>query len=478
MRDHMEDPVAGDDAMGQDHYYLLKELYTVAGLVSRNGAPEEYYVYDTYGDATLYEWPIGDVNRDGTVNNVDWTFVSNAASDTGKPYFDIDLDGDIDSADATETTNHNGETAIEVTYSSVDNPYFFTGRITDTLHADDLLISEDADFKRLQDNRNRIYDPKHGRWLQRDPAGYVDGLNLYQYVLSNPLLWADFAGFSSYAIGTEYSPDPAEPTALENDNSFGELKDWTKKPRWNNFVSEQQWIMARAVLGGLWKGYYRSANMLNHYRDKRNGGSAVDVGHVSGRVVVDSVRESNPGMIYPVTVFPIPGRGTHYKAFTKEDPEAWKHILKELDFALAYAEKNLSKIQKAPQRAIAMTDFATGNASTPDWIGAIGKYYTRSKASNIGCPRYARFLGRHCGMFLQMDFETKLSDNYDWNANDAEEVIAGSALTPANMNMMHRLGEARAFRVHGTRTLKVYWLCGSRTNAGTKEDARGLIVLW
>ena len=54
LRDHMEDPVAGDDAMGQDHYYLLKELYTVAGLVSRNGAAEEYYVYDTYGDATMF----------------------------------------------------------------------------------------------------------------------------------------------------------------------------------------------------------------------------------------------------------------------------------------------------------------------------------------------------------------------------------------------------------------------------------------
>jgi len=203
MRDHMEDPVAGDDAMGQDHYYLLKELYTVAGLVSRNGAAEEYYVYDTYGDATLYEWPIGDVNRDGTVNNVDWTFVSNAASDTGKPYFDIDLDGDIDSADATETTNHNGETAIEVTYSSVDNPYFFTGRITDTLHADDLLVSEDANFKRLQDNRRRIYDPKHGRWLQRDPAKYVDGMNLYEYVQGRPVSLTDPSGLAVKWIGSD-----------------------------------------------------------------------------------------------------------------------------------------------------------------------------------------------------------------------------------------------------------------------------------
>jgi RHS repeat-associated protein len=25
-----------------------------------------------------------------------------------------------------------------------------------------------------------MYDPKHGRWLQRDPAGYVGGMNLCQ----------------------------------------------------------------------------------------------------------------------------------------------------------------------------------------------------------------------------------------------------------------------------------------------------------
>ncbi|MGD9789581.1 MAG: RHS repeat-associated core domain-containing protein [Phycisphaerales bacterium] len=34
--------------------------------------------------------------------------------------------------------------------------------------------------------RHRVLDPELGRWLQRDPAGFVDGLNLYAYTRSSP----------------------------------------------------------------------------------------------------------------------------------------------------------------------------------------------------------------------------------------------------------------------------------------------------
>jgi hypothetical protein len=42
--------------------------------------------------------------------------------------------------------------------------------------------------------RARSYDPQTGRFLQRDPAQYIDGMNLYEYVASNPLLFMDFNG--------------------------------------------------------------------------------------------------------------------------------------------------------------------------------------------------------------------------------------------------------------------------------------------
>lgn len=40
----------------------------------------------------------------------------------------------------------------------------------------------------------RIYDPSTGRWMQRDPAGYADGGNLYQFVRSDPVGRQDWDG--------------------------------------------------------------------------------------------------------------------------------------------------------------------------------------------------------------------------------------------------------------------------------------------
>ena len=52
----------------------------------------------------------------------------------------------------------------------------------------------------------RHYQPGHGRWLQRDPAEYVDGMNLYEYVASRPLLVGDPMGlWKIYREGLEWA---------------------------------------------------------------------------------------------------------------------------------------------------------------------------------------------------------------------------------------------------------------------------------
>ncbi|MCC5831338.1 MAG: RHS repeat-associated core domain-containing protein, partial [Phycisphaeraceae bacterium] len=45
--------------------------------------------------------------------------------------------------------------------------------------------------------RHREYHPMLGRWMQRDPLGYVDGGNLYEYVRSGPVRYVDPRGLAS-----------------------------------------------------------------------------------------------------------------------------------------------------------------------------------------------------------------------------------------------------------------------------------------
>jgi RHS repeat-associated protein len=62
--------------------------------------------------------------------------------------------------------------------SAVGNPYFFTGRR--------------LDFETgLYYYRARMYSPNLGRFLQTDPIGYADGMNIYAYCGNNPLVWLD-----------------------------------------------------------------------------------------------------------------------------------------------------------------------------------------------------------------------------------------------------------------------------------------------
>jgi RHS repeat-associated protein len=46
----------------------------------------------------------------------------------------------------------------------------------------------------------RVYDPQIGRWLTADPAGFIDGMNLYQFNFNNPFRYIDKDGRFAFLL--------------------------------------------------------------------------------------------------------------------------------------------------------------------------------------------------------------------------------------------------------------------------------------
>lgn len=97
--------------------------------------------------------------------------ISNAAGAVVEKY-DYDVYGKMRIRDG-------GNNVLEK--SAVGNPYSFTGRRYDAETG-------------LYHYRARAYSAELGRFLQVDPVGYMDSMNLYAYVLNNPVNYVDFTG--------------------------------------------------------------------------------------------------------------------------------------------------------------------------------------------------------------------------------------------------------------------------------------------
>ena len=116
-------------------HYHQDALFSVYAVTDETGEIVESYLYDPYGKVTIF-----------------------------------DANGDIVADNAFGTAN-----------SLIDNPYLFTGRRFD-------------EETGLYYFRARYFDADQGRFISRDPLGYVDGMNLYQYVISNPVMYTDPSG--------------------------------------------------------------------------------------------------------------------------------------------------------------------------------------------------------------------------------------------------------------------------------------------
>ena len=136
------DEILTMDRGGDTYYYHQNSLFSIAAVTDSTANVVEQYRYDAYGCVTVTDGAGIPVSKNA------W----------GTPR------------------------------SAIDNPYMFTGR----------RLDEETG---LYYYRARYYDCEKGRFLQRDPASYVDGINLYEYVKGNSLVFADPFGLDPITAG-------------------------------------------------------------------------------------------------------------------------------------------------------------------------------------------------------------------------------------------------------------------------------------
>lgn len=107
-----------------------------------------------------------------------------------KPCRDEDLDDLLDRLDGGRSFEfaHDGH-HYGRHFGKLVNPYLFTGRKIDT-------------FSNLYNHRNRMMNPRLGRFISKDPIGFKKSINLFRYARNNPLIYTDPFGLLGISIQT------------------------------------------------------------------------------------------------------------------------------------------------------------------------------------------------------------------------------------------------------------------------------------
>ncbi|MGD9791107.1 MAG: RHS repeat-associated core domain-containing protein [Phycisphaerales bacterium] len=100
--------------------------------------------------------------------------------------------------------------------------------------------------------RHRVLDPELGRWLQRDPAGFVDGLNLYAYTRSSPFGKWDPYGLNEWSTLDYFTTGGLLLMSLDalsggGVDEFLDIRDGTKQKEESEYANMMSRTYARCV---------------------------------------------------------------------------------------------------------------------------------------------------------------------------------------------------------------------------------------
>ncbi|MBX3383159.1 MAG: hypothetical protein KF864_06585 [Phycisphaeraceae bacterium] len=146
---------------------------------------------ETYGVPTVYA--AGDVNRDGVCDGYDpqdWDDYNDYGAGALAADLDVNRDGVVDSADRALVQGH-ADWALWTSHGR--------GSVS-RLHNRRGYAGYEYDPATSQWHvRHRVLVSEMGRWNRRDPLGYVDGMSVYEYVGSIPMVATDPMGLNTSA---------------------------------------------------------------------------------------------------------------------------------------------------------------------------------------------------------------------------------------------------------------------------------------
>lgn len=168
---------------------VMSATYNGDGLrtTKTDGSGTTFYIYDGTK-------PVCEENSSGTVTATN-TFgpdgLLSRNTGSGSVFYTFDQQGNIaqrlDSSQNVVTSNIFDAFGNGSGSGSYSDPFGYGaqwGYLTDA--ATGLILST-----------HRYYDPSMGRWLTRDPSGYVGGINLYSYVRNDAITSIDPSGLIS-----------------------------------------------------------------------------------------------------------------------------------------------------------------------------------------------------------------------------------------------------------------------------------------
>jgi RHS repeat-associated protein len=162
--------------------------FSTVAVIDHTAELAERVTYTAYGRAR-HHWP-ADVDGDGDHDSTDQDIVRTLmGNDIDDPAYDaaadLNRDGTVSFADwllASGTTPALAEGVLsDSSAGAPDNQIGYDGYV----------FNAEAELYTI---RYRCYSSSLGRWLERDPLPYVDGLNLFEYASSSPSSYNDPSG--------------------------------------------------------------------------------------------------------------------------------------------------------------------------------------------------------------------------------------------------------------------------------------------